>query len=184
MATIQYALKRAIEREFQLEEAELSAEPMPTREDRKGVLFYESSEGGAGVLGQVGRSIEILRRIGREALRTIHQEISETGALPEKEEDLTEIPGANCIAGCYHCLLSYYNQTEHAIIDRCQPLVRQFLLNLTRAEFSIQAEEKRQTLHGVPVVDYDQASRTVSVLPGVDFTELEDRGYKVTILEI
>src|SRR5262249_19316928 len=50
LATVQHALLRGIEGVFQLEEGEILAESMPTRDVRKGFLFYEATEGGAGVL--------------------------------------------------------------------------------------------------------------------------------------
>ena len=46
----QAALKRAIQVEFQLEDHELAAEPLPTADARNVLLFYEAAEGGAGVL--------------------------------------------------------------------------------------------------------------------------------------
>src|SRR4029453_9928442 len=52
MASLQAAFKAAIQQHFQLEPRELSAEPMPSRHDRREILFYEASEGGAGVLRQ------------------------------------------------------------------------------------------------------------------------------------
>ena len=47
---LQHALLRGIEAVFQLEEGEILAEPMPTRDARNGFLLYEATEGGAGVL--------------------------------------------------------------------------------------------------------------------------------------
>ena len=41
MASLQAALKTAIQVEFQLEEAELAAEPLPDSANRKLILFYE-----------------------------------------------------------------------------------------------------------------------------------------------
>ena len=53
MASLQAAFKEAIQKRFQLEPRELSCEPMPSTKDRREILFYESSEGGAGVLRQI-----------------------------------------------------------------------------------------------------------------------------------
>ena len=50
LATVQHAILRGIEAVFQLEEGEVLAEPMPTRDVRNGFLLYEATEGGAGVL--------------------------------------------------------------------------------------------------------------------------------------
>src|SRR5271163_2486383 len=50
MATLQAALKSAIQVCFQLEDSELAAEPLPSAEPRNQILIYESAEGGAGVL--------------------------------------------------------------------------------------------------------------------------------------
>ena len=49
MASMQAALKSAVQVQFQLEDSELAAEPLPSRDDRRLILLYESSEGGAGV---------------------------------------------------------------------------------------------------------------------------------------
>lgn len=130
MITLQYALKRGIEQEFQLEEAELAAEPLPEPGNRRAILFYEAAEGGAGVLTRLANDAEALRRVARKALEICHYS-SISGEWMDhsdlKDEDAT------CEAGCYRCLLSYYNQPEHGEIDRRNPAVLDLLCRLTRA---------------------------------------------------
>ena len=64
-----------IESTFQLEESEIIAEPMPTRDDRKGVLFYEATEGGAGVLTRLVAEPERLATVARAALAIMHFDV-------------------------------------------------------------------------------------------------------------
>ena len=47
-------------------------------------------------------------------------------ATGQYEEDA----GITCEAGCYECLLSYYNQPEHEFIDRRNAAVRAYLQKL------------------------------------------------------
>jgi hypothetical protein len=51
----------------------------------------------------------------------------DTGLL--KEED-----NANCVRGCYRCLLSYYNQPDHELIDRTDQDLLRTLLRLARSK--------------------------------------------------
>ena len=109
-AVVQYALLRGIETEFQLEEGELLAEAMPDRSDRRAILFYEATEGGAGVLARLARDGQAFARVARRALHLMHFEHSESNWL-DKGEGL-------CKAACYRCLLSYYNQPDHELLER------------------------------------------------------------------
>lgn len=113
MASLQAALKRAIEAVFQLEDNELAAEPLPDNDNRQLLLLYEAAEGGAGVLRQLVDDPTMLAQIAREALRICHYD-------PDTGEDLQHAPRAqeDCEAACYDCLLSYGNQREHPILDR------------------------------------------------------------------
>jgi len=125
MASLQSALKNAIQVQYQLEDNELAAEPLPDAGSRRLLLFYESAEGGAGVLRRLIDEPESVSRIAEEALRLCHFETdgNDLGRAPNSRED--------CEAACYDCLMSYYNQTEHRILDR--KLIRDLLLQLHRA---------------------------------------------------
>ncbi|MFO7279561.1 MAG: DEAD/DEAH box helicase [Thermoanaerobacterales bacterium] len=112
MASLEAALKTAFEVAFQLEESELASEPLPSRADRRVLLFYESAEGGAGVLRRLVDEPDLWRRIAHEALdrchvdpATLHDVVSGDGREP-------------CEAACYDCLLSYRNQPDHQVLDR------------------------------------------------------------------
>jgi ATP-dependent helicase YprA (DUF1998 family)/very-short-patch-repair endonuclease len=132
MASLQPALKSAIQVLYQLEDNELAAEPLPTGLDRRLILFYESAEGGAGVLRQILDDPQALANVAREALAICHY--SEGG------EDEHRAPRANedCVAACYDCLMSYGNQPDHKLLDRAS--IRDLLLELAAS-----------TVHASPV---------------------------------
>lgn len=118
MAGLQAAFKQAIQQHFQLEPRELSCEPMPTREDRQEILFYESSEGGAGVLRQLAEEPAIMPALARRALEICHYD-------PDTQEDRAV---ETCGKACYECLLDYGNQPDHKDLDRS--LIRDLLAEL------------------------------------------------------
>jgi hypothetical protein len=113
LASLQAALKRAIGAVYELEDNELAAEPLPSSEDRRSLLFYESAEGGAGVLRRLVDDPGQLARVAAAALELCHYDTA-TG------EDLRHAPGArfDCEAACYDCLMSYTNQPDHDVLDR------------------------------------------------------------------
>ena len=123
MASLQAALKSAIQVTYQLEDTELAAEPLPGPEDRKYLLFYESAEGGAGVLRRLVDDPGALAQVARRALEICHLD-------PESGLDRERAPGARekCEAACYDCLMSYTNQPDHKLLDRS--LVADILLAL------------------------------------------------------
>ncbi len=126
MATVQHALLRGIQIEYQVEESELLGEPMPTKEDRLGFLFYEATEGGAGVLSRLIADPGALAVVAKRALKLLH---FDTEKLPAFED----APGTECVAACYRCLMSYFNQPEHELLDRRDPKARDILLRLSQA---------------------------------------------------
>lgn len=113
LTTLQWALKNAIQVRFQLEDNELACETLPDKSKKRSLLFYEASEGGAGVLKKLLDEPGILPELARLALEICHFN-------PDDGTDLKRAKGANedCEAACYDCILSYSNQSDHAILDR------------------------------------------------------------------
>lgn len=131
ITSLQYALKRGIEQEFQLEEVELAAEPLPDQHNRAAILFYEAAEGGAGVLTCLTNDPDALARVARQALHICHF-TSKSGDWTDSRD--LEDHDPDCEAGCYRCLLSYYNQPDHSDIDRRNEDMLNLLCRLTRGE--------------------------------------------------
>lgn len=122
MASLQAAFKEAIQKHFQLESRELSCEPMPSAQDRQEILFYEASEGGAGVLRQIAEDPAVLPLLARQALEICHF-----------DPDTLEDKGVQtCGKACYECLLDYGNQPDHKDLNR--HLIRDLLAELLRSE--------------------------------------------------
>ena len=48
----------------------------------------------------------------------MHYEGIEAAAAAGDPGLLVTVPHAHCVKGCYRCLLSYYNQLDHELIDR------------------------------------------------------------------
>ena len=133
LATVQHAILRGIEAVFQLEEGEMLAEPMPTRDVRNGFLLYEATEGGAGVLTRLVSQETSLATVARSALQIMHLAVGDDGPPPDSPSDLSDQPETACVAACYRCLMSYYNQPDHESLDRRDEDARAMLLRLARA---------------------------------------------------
>jgi very-short-patch-repair endonuclease/superfamily II DNA or RNA helicase len=170
MVTLQYMFKRGIEAEFQLEESELAAEPLPKRDQRNKILFYESAEGGAGVLTRIANDPVALRRVAERALRVAHYQ--PLGATWQADQLQDTDP--TCEAGCYRCLLSYGNQADHKTIQRKNEAVLDLLCRLT------QAEAKRGTAGRSADEHYAELERlSGSSLEKAWLTTVRARGYRL-----
>ena len=169
MVTLQYALKRGIENTYQLEESELAAEPLPHKELRNAILFYESAEGGAGVLSRLATDMKALGKVAEKALEVSHW-VSATGAWQSKS-DLTNMD-EDCEAGCYRCLLSYYNQPEHRDIDRQDEDGINFLCRLIAA-----TGEKGQSGKSASDIFSELMNQSTSSLEKAWLSRLREDGY-------
>ncbi|MDO8812288.1 MAG: DEAD/DEAH box helicase [Gallionella sp.] len=98
--TLQHAIKRAIERVFQVEPNEIGVVTIGEPE-APNILIYEASEGSLGILSQFVDDIEVF-----------HQVIGQAIALCRFDDVNYKAPAS------YDDLLSYYNQRDHKIIDR------------------------------------------------------------------
>jgi very-short-patch-repair endonuclease len=89
-------------------------------------LFYQASEGGAGVLRRLVDDPGALAGVAQKALELCHFDPDtgdDRGRGPRAQED--------CEAACYDCLMSYYNQRDHLLLDRKR--IRDTLLALAGA---------------------------------------------------
>jgi very-short-patch-repair endonuclease len=129
MASLQSALKNAIQTRYQLEDNELAVDPLPGKDERRVLLFYEAAEGGAGVLRHLVDEPDAFAEVARTALELCHFD-------PDTGEDRRRADRAkeDCEAACYDCLLSYSNQTDHRHIDRKS--IRDLLLGFLQAKVS------------------------------------------------
>lgn len=139
LASLQAALKNAIQRVFELEDNELSAESLPSRDNRKSILFYEATEGGAGVLKRVIDNSGF-NQVIREAIELCHYD-------PITFEDLLKAPQSKepCEAACYDCLMSYSNQTDHELLDR--KAIVDILISLLSSDLSRSSSEFSRVEH-------------------------------------
>ena len=140
MPSLQAALKSAIQVCFQLEEGELSAEPLPTRKSRNLLLFYESAEGGAGALRRLLEGPDAWRDVAKAALEICHFD-------PETGEDRKHAPYATeaCEAACYDCLMSYGNQWDHEHLDRHE--IKALLWDMATGQLNVSSSEKPREEH-------------------------------------
>jgi len=132
LITFQYALERAICAVYKLETNELTSERIG---DGKSLLFWETAEGGAGVLSQILEDPKAFQKLADAALDICH----------------FKVPKENCTQACYQCLLTYQNQFDHPQLNR--HLIRSFLEKLKvstlnrNSQGSTRQEKYQELLH-------------------------------------
>jgi len=134
-ATLQYAIQRGIEDYYQLEESELASERIGEGEMRS-ILFWEASEGGAGVLRRLVEEKDALRNVALSALKRCHFELGD-GELRDRKE--------KCYSACYECLLSYSNQRDALLLNRHS--VKDILLEIANGETIGEVEGRNREEH-------------------------------------
>jgi hypothetical protein len=134
MTTVQHALTRGLEIVFQLEEGEVLTEPLPSRDKRRAILAYEASEGGAGALHRVVTEAGQLNAVARSALGLMHYRDFDRAIAAGDPSLLVEENDPQCVKGCYRCLLSYFDQPDHEMIDRTNTDALMLLLRLARSD--------------------------------------------------
>jgi len=130
--TLQYALQRGMEQAYQLEENELAAEQIG-RGAYAALLFYETSEGGSGVLRRLLEDPNALAEVAYAALERLHYDPLGADQKPD------------CVAACYECLLSYSNQLDAIHLDR--RVILPFLLELARSRTLARVAGRPYTEH-------------------------------------
>jgi len=109
VTSLMHALLNGLQRAYQVEKGEIGAEILGSGDGRT-LMLWEGTEGGLGVL------------VALQALEILHFD-AQTG------EDLEPAEGEDgCARACYDCLLSYYNQRDHWLLDR--HLVKDDLMRL------------------------------------------------------
>ncbi len=153
IATLQYAIETAIQAVYKLEPDELDSERLG---EGKYLLFWEASEGGAGVLSQLLHQPNSFQKIANAALDICH-------FLQPKD---------SCVQACYECLLSYRNQFDHAVINR--HLIKDLLDEMQGSMVEIigisRSEQYKKLLSQIdPNSDFER----------VVLQEIYQRGYKL-----
>jgi len=119
--TLQYALVAGIAARYQVEPGELGSQVIGEGPGRR-ILIWEAAEGGLGVLRRLVDEDDALPGVASAALDIMHFN-PDTGEDRRPAEDEKE----GCARACYDCLLSYYNQRHHRVLDRhlvLDPLLR------------------------------------------------------------
>ena len=73
-------------------------------------------------------------RVAREALILMHFDKVDEAIAAGDAKLLINRQDEACVRGCYRCLLSYFNQPDHELIDRTSDEAKQLLIDLARGQ--------------------------------------------------
>jgi hypothetical protein len=91
--------------------------------------------------------------VAYEALRLLHLDMPEVQPeqLPELGS-LEDTPDA-CVKACYRCVLSYFNQPDHDVVNRNDPEARRVLLRLAASTTALSSSDDSVGGEGAPQSD-------------------------------
>jgi ribosomal protein L37AE/L43A len=127
--TLREALYQGILVEFDLDEQEIESFTKPPTDpdtDNQRIIIHETSEGGAGALNALMDETRLSRAF-EEAIDVLHGNDSD-----------------GCERACYDCLMSYYNQREHGLLNR-HVVLPWFE---SRMSLTLDVEESRESTDG------------------------------------
>ena len=122
--TLMYAIKRAIELEFQVESNEIGVSQMGDK-DNPNIFIYENAEGSLGILTQIVDDKNVFNRLIERAFELCRFDDPEYTA-PASYDDL----------------LSYYNQRHHLDINR--HLIKDKLVVLQNCDIELQTGTEQE----------------------------------------
>lgn len=80
------------------------------------------------------RGSHALGKVAREALILMHFDKVDEAIAAGDAKLLVDHDQESCVRGCYRCLLSYFNQPDHELIDRTHDEAKQMLVDLARGQ--------------------------------------------------
>jgi hypothetical protein len=93
------------------------------------------------VLSRLVAEPSALSRVALAALKILHLDVPDPTRLREQDpEKLSDFADTRCVAACYRCILSYFNQPDHEIIDRRDVEARKILWRLACTDATLEEE--------------------------------------------
>ncbi len=96
----------------------------------------------------------------------MHFDAVSTAIVGNDASQLLDLPGA-CVKGCYRCLLSYYNQPDHEMIDRQDAGVHEVLNRLARSTGAAVNSENGSTPWLAALADWKAPTPVAETIDGV-----------------